>query len=103
MKSTEKMKNKRAEMDKNPRVEIGSVELDGDDFDHGKFRVTMWMDLDVLDVIRKYAREDGMKYQTWLNRFLREQFLSKGLSAVGLNDRVSELEMVVFSQMKKKR
>ena len=48
--------------------------LTEDDFDpkNGKFRVTMFIDLDVLDELRKRAARKGLPYQTYINQTLRE-------------------------------
>jgi len=48
--------------------------LDNDEFDakHAKFRVTMFVDLPVLETIRKEAMDKGLPYQTYINQLLRE-------------------------------
>lgn len=48
--------------------------LDPDEFDpkHAKFRVTMFIDLPVLETIRKEAKQNGLPYQTYINQLLRE-------------------------------
>ena len=48
--------------------------LDGDEFapKHAKFRVTMFIDLPVLETIRKQAKQKGLPYQTYINQLLRE-------------------------------
>lgn len=40
-----------------------------------KFRVSMFIDLDVLQEIRKRAKEKGLPYQTYINQFLRQSHL----------------------------
>lgn len=47
-----------------------------DDFDpkRGKFRVTMYINLAVLDNIRRVAKERGMPYQTLINQTLMDHF-----------------------------
>jgi predicted DNA binding CopG/RHH family protein len=49
-------------------------ELDEDEFDpkHAKFRVTMFIDLPVLETLRKEAKNKGLPYQTYINQLLRE-------------------------------
>ena len=57
----------------------GEVDLlDQDAFNpkETKFRVTMFLDLDVLNVIRKKAKEKGLPYQTYINLFLREHHIN---------------------------
>ena len=48
--------------------------LDHDEFDpkHAKFRVTMFIDLPILETIRKEAKQSGLPYQTYINQLLRE-------------------------------
>jgi len=48
--------------------------LDDDEFDpkHAKFRVTMFIDLPILESIRKEAKQKGLPYQTYINQLLRE-------------------------------
>jgi predicted DNA binding CopG/RHH family protein len=48
--------------------------LDHDEFDpkHAKFRVTMFIDLPILETIRKEAKQNGLPYQTYINQLLRE-------------------------------
>jgi len=48
--------------------------LSKDEFDpkNGKFRVTMFVDLDVLDALRDEAKECGLPYQTHINQVLRK-------------------------------
>jgi predicted DNA binding CopG/RHH family protein len=48
--------------------------LDEDEFDpkSAKFRVTMFIDLPVLETIRKEAKQKGLPYQTYINQLLRD-------------------------------
>ncbi len=48
--------------------------LDHDEFDpkYAKFRVTMFVDLIVLEALRKEAKQKGLPYQTYINQLLRE-------------------------------
>ena len=43
-----------------------------------KARVSMYVDQDVLDEIKRQAKGQGIKYQTFLNASLRQMFLSQG-------------------------
>lgn len=76
------------------KIKYGKVDLPKGAFDNGQFRMTMWIDLDLLKVIRKQAQKDGMKYQPWLNKKLREVILGKQADPVVLNliKRVSNIE-----------
>ncbi|MFN7685330.1 MAG: CopG family antitoxin [Oligoflexia bacterium] len=70
-------------MKKNKRSKIqhGKVDLlDNNAFNpkETKFRVSMFIDLDVLDEIRKRARAKGLPYQTYINQYLRESHLGSG-------------------------
>ncbi len=54
--------------------------LDHDEFDpkHAKFRVTMFIDLPILETIRKEAKQSGLPYQTYINQLLREHVTGHG-------------------------
>ncbi len=56
------------------KIKYGKVELPEEAFNpkNAKFRVTMFVDLDVLDEVRKKASKKGLPYQTYLNQMLRE-------------------------------
>lgn len=56
------------------KIKTGNIEIDPDEFNpkKGKFRVNMFVDLDVIDAIRERANAEHMPYQTWINRKLRE-------------------------------
>lgn len=91
------MTKKRAAMNKRPKIEYGNVELSENEFDpkEAKFRVTMWMDLDLVDEVRKRAAQDGMKYQPWINRKLRDAILGQN----SLEKRIEALEGAVFRKV----
>ena len=90
------MKTKRREMDRSPRIESGTVALGGDEFSpkYAKFRVTMWMDLDLLEKVRERAAADGMKYQPWINKKLRESLLNEAR----IERRIAALEKAIFKK-----
>jgi predicted DNA binding CopG/RHH family protein len=48
---------------KKPKISYGNVQLTSQDFERGEFRVNMWLDLDLKEVIRAQAAQDGMKFQ----------------------------------------
>ena len=56
------------------KIKTGKVEIGADEFNpkKGKFRVNMFVDLDVIDQIRELADKEHMPYQTWINRKLRD-------------------------------
>lgn len=58
---------------KNKKIKYGSVTLPSNAFNtkETKFRVSMYVDLDVLDEIRARAKNVGLPYQTYLNQLLR--------------------------------
>ena len=69
MKST-KRKNK---------IQYGNVDIPEEDFElkNMKFRVNMWLDMDLVDIIRAEAEKEGMKYQPWINQKLREVLMGE--------------------------
>lgn len=62
---------------KSKKIKYGNVELPEEAFNpkNAKFRVTMFVDLDVLDEIRKRALKEGLPYQTYINQLLRRTVL----------------------------
>lgn len=63
---------------KRGKIQYGKEDLIGEDaFDpkETKFRVSMFIDLDVLEEIRKRARIKGLPYQTYINQYLRDAHL----------------------------
>jgi predicted DNA binding CopG/RHH family protein len=61
------------------KIKYGSVAIPDDAFSpkETKFRVTMYLDLDVLDELRKRAKERGLPYQTHINQILRDIVFGK--------------------------
>jgi hypothetical protein len=70
------------------KIKTGKVEIGEDEFNpkKGKFRVNMFVDLDVIDEIRKLAGAEHMPYQTWINRKLRELVEGRSMSALTEED-----------------
>lgn len=63
---------------KKKTIQYGKVDvLSEDEFDpkNAKFRVTMFIPLDVLDEVRKRAKEKDLPYQTYINQILRNTVL----------------------------
>lgn len=56
------------------KIKTGKVEVGADEFNpqKAKFRVNMFVDLDIIDRVRKLAASEHMPYQTWINRKLRD-------------------------------
>jgi predicted DNA binding CopG/RHH family protein len=79
MKST----NKKIKLNKTKpkKITYGAVSLPDDAFNpkETKFRVTMYLDLDVLDEVRKLAKEKGLPYQTYINQHLRDTILGTAM------------------------
>lgn len=69
------------------KIKTGKVEIGPDEFNpkKGKFRVNMFVDLDVIDQIRKVATAEHMPYQTWINRNLRD-LVEKRISSPSLTE-----------------
>ena len=55
---------------------------------HGKFRVNLFVDLDVVDEIRRIAAKRHLPYQTLINQKLRELFMNE----TSLEERVEKIE-----------
>jgi hypothetical protein len=57
---SEKLKAKHAEMNRNPRIEYGKVELAADEFapENTKVRLSMWIDGDILQAVKASAKTD---------------------------------------------
>jgi len=75
------------------KIKTGKVEIGRDEFNpkKGKFRVNMFVDLDVVDEIRKRAAKRRIPYQTLINQKLRELFLNEK----SLEDRVTKIEKLL--------
>ena len=74
MKSTKKKAKKRSKRD----IRFGQKDLLPEDAfnpKETKFRVTMYVDMDVLSEIRKRAKDKGLPYQTYINQYLRDTHL----------------------------
>ncbi|MCM2279481.1 MAG: BrnA antitoxin family protein [Oligoflexia bacterium] len=63
---------------KRGKIQYGKTDLlDDEAFNpkETKFRVSMFIDLDVLEVVRERAKAKGLPYQTYINQYLRETHL----------------------------
>lgn len=74
---------------KNKKITYGKVEIPDDAFDprNIKERITILVDQDVLDEYRAKAQKTGDKYQSLINRTLRE-----ALEKPELEKRIEKLE-----------
>ena len=79
---------------KKNKIEYGKKNLVSEDLDpaDAKVKVTMYLDGDVLLEVQNKAKKVGKKYQTFLNEFLRVQFLKQSTSQI---DPVDLLEKAV--------
>ena len=73
---------------KSKKIKYGDVDLPEEAFNpkYAKFRVTMFIDLDVLDEIRRQAARKGLPYQTYINQHLRRTILESNE-----NDRIRSM------------
>jgi uncharacterized protein (DUF4415 family) len=72
------------------RISYGKTDLiEPDSFDakNVKERITIWIDEEVLNGFRQRAREEGTRYQSLINKSLRE-----ALAQPSLAERVKRLE-----------
>jgi uncharacterized protein (DUF4415 family) len=81
--------------DKLDRMEFGTVEIPEGALDgrSAKVRITMMVDADVLAGFKLRAAEEHAKYQTLMNRTLRESL--KSPSGATLEGRIAALEQIV--------
>lgn len=77
---------------KNKKISYGKVEIPDDAFDpkNIKERITIMLDQDILDAYRKKAKQTGDKYQSLINRTLRE-----ALTKPSLEKRIEALEQKI--------
>src|SRR3989338_8354606 len=80
-------------MDK--KIKYGKKDLLGSDIFNpktAKERITIWLDEEVLDILRERAKEEGTKYQTLINQALRQSAFKPSLV-----ERIEQLEKKVGS------
>lgn len=78
------------------KIKTGQVEIGPDEFNSkkGKFRVNMFVDLDVVDKIRKVAAKRHIPYQTLINQKLREVFMNEQ----SIEERVTRIEEIILKK-----
>jgi len=71
-------KNKKT---KKSSIRYGNVDVPKDEFEarNVKERITIMIDQDILDKFREHAGKTGQKYQTLINKALREATLKPSL------------------------
>ncbi|MCB9083608.1 MAG: BrnA antitoxin family protein [Bdellovibrionaceae bacterium] len=81
---------------KKKKIKYGDEELDRDEFDvkNAKFRVTAFVDSEVVEALRKQAKTQGKGYQTLMNEILREAVLGDS----SYESRLKKLEKAVFKK-----
>ncbi len=81
---------------KKKKIEYGTEDIEADEFDskNAKFRVTAFIDLEVVEALRKQARAQGKGYQTLMNEVLREAVLGES----SYESRLKKLEKAVFKK-----
>ena len=81
---------------KKKKIEYGTEEIEKNEFDpkNAKFRVTAFIDLEVVEGLRKHAKSQGKGYQTLMNEILREAVLGES----GYESRLKKLEKAVFKK-----
>ena len=64
---------------KNKKITYGTSKLDPDEFDpkYVKIRITTFINLDVIEELKRKAKATGTKYQTLLNQILRDAVIEK--------------------------
>lgn len=74
---------------KNKKISYGKIEIPEEAFDpkNVKERITIMIDQDILDAYRTNAKKTGDKYQSLINRTLRE-----ALEQPNLEKRIERLE-----------
>jgi hypothetical protein len=93
----------------NPKINYGSKNhIDPEDFipKNIKMRITTFVDLDIVDWLRKSAKKTGGGYQTLLNQILRSA-MENGIakrpgSTLDLERRLKKLEAEVFNEPRAK-
>lgn len=74
---------------KNRKIVYGKIDLSDDEFEprNVKERITIFIDQDIIDKFRARAKKENTKYQTLINRVLREM-----ADKPNLEERVEALE-----------
>jgi uncharacterized protein (DUF4415 family) len=83
------------------RLDYGNeaVKLKDVRMDEIKVRITTFLDLDVIDMLKARAGDLGMGYQTFLNTFLREVLLNEP----GILTRLKRIEKALAGRKAKQK
>lgn len=79
------------------KFKTGNVDIPSECFDHkkAKIRISMWMDMDILDAYREAAKSTSHgEYQTLMKEALRS-YLNRPSSPTSLEVRIARLEAQV--------
>ena len=78
------------------KIKTGNVDISSEEFNpkKGKFRLSILVNLDVVDEIRKVASKRHVPYQTLINQKLREIFLDEK----SVEDRLARIEKIVLKK-----
>ena len=81
---------------KKKKIEYGTEDIEAGEFNTktAKFRVTAFVDLDIITALKKIAKSQGKGYQTLMNEILRESVLGDS----GYEARLKRLEKAVFKK-----
>jgi len=79
-------------------VQFGSKNLlENDEFDseHGKQRISLMLDIQVIEAFKNLAKKEGKKYQVLIRDTLRKTVFNKKND---IENRLKELEKAVFKK-----
>ncbi len=82
-------------------IVLGDVSVNEDELNlsGAKIRITMIVDLETVQAFKALAQKNGSKYQTLMNKKLKESLLSEEETS-SLEKRVTRLEKLVLSRRK---
>lgn len=82
---------------KKGKITYGKVNVD-DPFNpkDTKIKITAWFDADMILALREKAEKEGVKYQTYMNRLLRDVVLGKASSEI--EQRLLRIEQALFDK-----
>lgn len=82
-------------MKKNKDIIYGDIEITQEELLNPKIRINTWIDLDVIEALKLRAKREGTKYQTLLNKILRQTVLDKQDPIAEIMKRLESLEKKV--------
>lgn len=89
-------KNKQKSKIKKKDIKYGAVDLPDETFDakNVKRRITMFMDMDLIDELKKRAKKEHMGYQTKINQIVRRALFGD----FSLEKRLERLEEIILKE-----